>query len=383
MSYGSTIMMTIQSAEVPAPPERGSGGSDTTKWNRISIARHIIKLVSVIGLFVLIANVSPAQDLHFSQWFNSPLTTNPANTGFIPDADYRIGANYRNQWSSIMTVPYKTMSIWGDAQVFRERIESGWVGLGGVILRDAAGSGKLTSTKIYASVAYHQMIGEAHLLSAGFNAGWANKRINQADLKFPDQFDGKFFDSNLPTSVVIDNPSINYFDVQAGINYAFFPTDKLYINGGISAHHLNRPRESFFDTDVLTTDNRIAPRYTAFANASVKMSDMVIVNPMAYYSMQAKSAELVGGLNVQYNLSGDGEMQLIGGAYYRPGDAIIPMIGFEWKNIRLNFTYDVTMSSLKQYNNARGAYEFSLFRHSMFQEYNAYRRQSFCPTFKD
>ncbi len=29
------------------------------------------------------------QDLHFSQWFNSPLTTNPANTGFIPDADYR------------------------------------------------------------------------------------------------------------------------------------------------------------------------------------------------------------------------------------------------------------------------------------------------------
>src|SRR6187551_204378 len=92
-----------------------------------------------------------AQDLHFSQWFNSPLTTNPANTGFIPDADYRLGVNYRNQWSSIMSVPYKTMSIWGDAQVFRDRIESGWLGLGGVILRDVAGSGGLTSTKVYAS----------------------------------------------------------------------------------------------------------------------------------------------------------------------------------------------------------------------------------------
>src|ERR671917_454749 len=54
-----------------------------------------------------------SQDLHFSQWFNSPLTTNPANTGFIPDADYRVGANYRNQWSSVMTVPYKTMSAYG------------------------------------------------------------------------------------------------------------------------------------------------------------------------------------------------------------------------------------------------------------------------------
>ena len=38
------------------------------------------------------------QDLHFSQWFNAPLITNPANTGFIPDADYRLGANYRDQW---------------------------------------------------------------------------------------------------------------------------------------------------------------------------------------------------------------------------------------------------------------------------------------------
>ena len=31
--------------------------------------------------------------------------------------------------------------------------------LGGVILKDVAGSGSLTSTKIYGSVAYHQMLG--------------------------------------------------------------------------------------------------------------------------------------------------------------------------------------------------------------------------------
>ena len=54
------------------------------------------------------------QDLHFSQFMNSPLTTNPANTGFIPGGDYRVGINYRNQCSSIMAIPYKTMSAFGD-----------------------------------------------------------------------------------------------------------------------------------------------------------------------------------------------------------------------------------------------------------------------------
>src|SRR5689334_3645512 len=92
-----------------------------------------IKIVALIfgcGLWL----GSSAQDLHFSQFFNSPLTTNPANTGFIPDGDYRLGINYRNQWSAIMTVPYKTMSAFGDVQVMRNKFETGWLGLGGVIL---------------------------------------------------------------------------------------------------------------------------------------------------------------------------------------------------------------------------------------------------------
>lgn len=321
-----------------------------------------------------------AQDLHFSQWFNSPLTTNPANTGFIPDADYRIGANYRNQWSTVMTAPYKTYSVWGDAQVFRDKITSGWLGLGGVILRDVAGAGKLSSTKVYASAAYHQMLGISHLLSAGFNVGWVNKRINVQDLKFPDQFDGKFFSVDLPTSVILDNTNINYFDVQMGMNYAYFPSDKIYINAGVSVMHLNRPRESFFESDA-SYDSRIPMRYTGFGNASLKMSDDVILNPMVYYSNQATSSEIVGGANLQYNLSGDGEMQVVGGLYYRPGDAFIPMVGFEYKNIRLMFTYDATTSSLKQYNNGRGAFEFALMNKGFYDEYNGDKRQSLCPTF--
>lgn len=333
-------------------------------------------------LMVFVAAISgKGQDLHFSQWFNSPLTTNPANTGFIPDADYRLGANYRNQWSAIMSVPYKTMSVWGDAQIFRDRIESGWVGLGGVILRDVAGSGSLTSTKVYASLGYHQMIGDAHLLSAGFNAGWANKRINSAELKFPDQFDGRFFDNTLPTSVFLDNPNVNYFDMQVGLNYAYFPTEDLYINGGVSVMHLNRPRESFFSSSVPNVEDRIPIRYTAFANASYKMSEDVIINPMAYYTRQSTAWEVVGGVSLQYNLSGDGVSQLIGGLYVRPGDAFVPVIGYQWNNIRLTFSYDVTTSPLSKFNNSRGALEFALIHSGFYNEYYGDRRQSFCPTF--
>lgn len=362
--------------------QEAAGYSATGRMMRALPMSYYFKTSCVLLLCGLLLHQRlEAQDLHFSQWFNSPLTTNPANTGFIPDADYRLGVNYRNQWSNVMTVPYKTYSVWGDAQVFRDRIESGWLGLGGVILRDVAGSSQLTSTKVYASAAYHQMLGLAHLLSAGFNVGWANKRINTAALKFPDQFDGKFFDSNFPSDGIPDATNVNYFDVQVGLNYAFFPTDKIYINGGVSAWHINRPRESFFNSDPVGYDSRISPRYNAFVNASLKMTDQVIINPMAYYSRQANSNELVAGGYAQFDLSGDGEMQLLGGVYYRPGDAFVPMLGFEYKNIRLTFSYDATTSSLKQYNNSRGAYEFSLVHRGFYDEYNGDRRQSLCPTF--
>ncbi|MBC8034506.1 MAG: PorP/SprF family type IX secretion system membrane protein [Chitinophagaceae bacterium] len=343
-----------------------------------------IKIVSFSLLIVILmmASAARSQDLHFSQWFNSPLTTNPANAGFIPDADYRIGANYRSQYVNVLSVPYRTISIYGDAQLMRDRFENGWLGVGGVMLRDVAGSGNLTSTKIYGSLAYHQMLGVSSLLSAGFNLGWANKSINPANLKFPDQFNKTtgFFDAGVPTSVAFNNTSTSYFDMQVGVNYAYFPTDKIYVNGGFSVHHINRPKESFF-LNTEGFDNRLAPRYIGFVNASIKLNEKVIVNPMAYYSNQARASEFTLGGNLNYNLSGDGVTQLLGGVYYRSADAVIPMLGFQWNGFRMTFTYDVTTSGLKNYNNSRGATEFSLLRHGFYNEDNSAMRQSLCPQF--
>ena len=323
-----------------------------------------------------------SQDLHFSQFMNSPLLTNPANTGFIPDGDYRLGANYRNQWASVSAFPYKTMSVYGDVQTMQNTDNTGWLGVGGLILRDVAGTGALTSTKIYGSAAYHQMIDAGSLLSLGFNVGWANKRINTTDLTFPSQWNGRFFDVHQTAAAPkLDANNINYLDIQVGGNYAYFPTERIYVNAGFSAMHVNRPRETFFNNQQ--GDNRIPVRYTAFLNGSFMLNDQVIINPNIYGSMQAKSYEIVGGLNAHYNLSGDGEKVLIAGLYYRYGDAFVPMVGLGLKDYTFTFTYDVTTSSLKTYNTGRGALEFSLVKQGVIDRYRGSSRESMCPSFKN
>jgi type IX secretion system PorP/SprF family membrane protein len=329
--------------------------------------------ISVLLLLVFSTCIK-AQDLHFSQFMNNPLLTNPANTGFNPDFDYRIGASYRNQWNNL-PVPYKTMSIWGDAQVLRNRFENGWLGLGGVILRDVAGSGSLTSTKAYGSIAYHQEIGEGSLLTTGFNVGWVTKSIDLYNFKWENQWNGKFFDANATSGEQFAYTQVAYPDIQFGLNYAYFASENLYLNAGASILHVNKPKESFF----AASDNRVPQRYTGFANASYKVNDKWIINPNAYYSYQAGSSEIVGGLMAQYNLSGDGEKQLIGGVYVRAGDAAIAMLGLQWSNIRLTFTFDATTSAIKNYNGGNGAIEFSLVKYGEYTV--ATPRDARCPHF--
>jgi hypothetical protein len=96
--------------------------------------------------------------------------------------------------------------------------------------------------------------------------------------------------------------------------------------------------------------------------------------------MQAKGQEIVGGANAHYDLSGDGSYQLIGGLYYRHKEAIIPLVGLGWRDYTFTFSYDATMSSLKNYNNSRGAFEFSLVKQGVINPNG--NRITPCPTFR-
>ena len=298
-----------------------------------------------------------AQDLHFSQYINAPLLINPANTGFSPECDFRIGLNSRTQWAGT-NVPYKTTSAWADAQLFRNNIENGWLGLGSVVLNDVAGSGNLTSTKSYLNISYHQLLNDNSLLSFGIGGGFVQKRIDYSKLVFDNQWNGKFFDIDAAGGEVI-NSSASYIDLNAGINYAWFANDNFYFNMGVSLLHLNTPSETFFDPSKVNAS--LSRRYNFFANASIKMSDVLILNPHIYYSKITTAEEVVVGFNGQYNLSGyGGNNQLLFGVHYRNKDAAIPSLGYQLNKLQLMFSYDATISSLASFSAYRSAYELSL-----------------------
>ena len=62
----------------------------------------IKRLALFISLgFILTVNVVRGQDIHFSQFYMSPLTLNPALTG-VMNCNTRLVGNYRNQWASVL-----------------------------------------------------------------------------------------------------------------------------------------------------------------------------------------------------------------------------------------------------------------------------------------
>lgn len=340
----------------------------------------MIRKLKIFCCLVLFASLKvTAQDLHFSQYFNAPLLVNPANTGFNPDYDYRVGGNYRNQWGTVTNNPYKTMSVWADAQLFNNKFEDAWVGVGGALLQDVAGAGNLKSTKGFASIAYHQMLGFKSLLSGGFNIGFTQKTIDLNKLTFNSQWNGKFFDVTSSSNEPFVYSSTYYFTLQAGINYAYFVNENLYLNGGVSMSNINRPRESFFAQS--NNDDRLEARYTAFGNASVKINDIWMLNPNIYVSKMGTATEVVFGMMVQRDLSADknGSLQFMAGGYYRKNDAIIPTVGFEVRNTKFTFNYDATFSTFKSYNQTRGAYEVSIIKSGL---YGSGEKAIKCPTVK-
>ena len=69
------------------------------------------KILLPVLIFNLMAIASFAQDIHFSQFYSSPLNLNPAMTGVMNCTD-RFTLNYRNQWASVLkSNAFNTFSV--------------------------------------------------------------------------------------------------------------------------------------------------------------------------------------------------------------------------------------------------------------------------------
>ncbi len=321
------------------------------------------------GILLLLGTLSSdllAQDPHFSQFFASPLTLNPAYTGKF-NGLVRVSGNYRDQWPAISKA-FVTSTLAVDAPIMKGKLnENDTWGLGGMAMTDRTANGILNSNFLALSTAYHKALDEDgfHQLGVGFQGVYTSKRLDGSQLNFENELalDGTW--SN-PSGESIDGTRINvsYFDFNAGIIYSGSTTGDNNFYGGVSVYHINRPRENF--TNGYYT---LQPRVTIHGGGYLPTGEATTLHLSLQHSRQAGAFETVAGGALAYNINNDFDQptSFYAGAWYRFGDALIPYLGFEWSDLRFGATYDVNTSSLKTASQKRGGIEISLIyirRHS-------------------
>ncbi len=327
------------------------------------------------------SNQVSAQGMHFSQYYNAPLLLNPANTGLMSEKDFRIGANYRDQWAKI-PVPYKTISAYGDFQLFRGVEGANWLGVGLAFFNDKAGDGELTLNKFEGSIAYHIQVGQFSMLSVGLSGGYGQRNVNYNKLSFNDQWDGFTFNTlTLDNNEFIGTINTSYFDVGAGINYAFYPNEFTYIKFGAGLAHLNQPQETFYGQKGYV--NTLGLRPTGNIDGLFRVSQTLILNPSVYYTMQKGAYELLFGSLAMVFVSDDhdSQTQLVFGGFYRWNEAAVVAMGVQFNNLRIMGSYDYTISSLSPDLNGNGGWELGLMYQGMYGNLYSTHKVINCPRF--
>src|SRR6478609_3369577 len=103
----------------------------------MSVMKKTFKYGVVWMFTVLLYLNGKGQDIHFSQFFETPLLRNPALAGIFT-GDYRIQMAYRDQWRSV-TDGYKTGSLNGEYKIPIGKADD-FITVGGQVLFDRAGS---------------------------------------------------------------------------------------------------------------------------------------------------------------------------------------------------------------------------------------------------
>jgi hypothetical protein len=98
-----------------------------------------------------------------------------------------------------------------------------------------------------------------------------------------------------------------------------------------------------------------------------------------FYSQKAKTSEFLFGTHANFNVSGNGQQQLIIGVYSRLGDAVIPAVGYQWGKFKFKFTFDIPSTREKVTNRFNGT-ELYLQYSGMYTLMST-GKQTFCPTF--
>ncbi|MES2702782.1 MAG: PorP/SprF family type IX secretion system membrane protein [Bacteroidota bacterium] len=322
------------------------------------------KLLLGASVAMMLSGAVSAQDVHFTQYFTSPLTLNPAMTGLVNE-DLRFAGNFRMQWSSVSANPYMTGTLSYDMAVLKGKLPEGdALGIGVMGLYDVAGSGGLKNTSVGLSLAYHKAFGydrQQHL-SIGFQGVLVQKNLNFAKLTFEDMYNNGSGTLAFPTAEKFSNADLSYPDFNLGAMYSGKLAEHVTGYMGYSYYHLTQPVETFLGNN----NHQIHSRHTGYLGGSFDMNPNTVLYASALYQSQASATEVLIGTAVGFilNPGHDEEFQkntiFYLGGWYRYGDAISPYVGIEWSKMRVGLSYDVNVSSFTPATGGMGAYEISL-----------------------
>ena len=313
---------------------------------KISLFKFCYAFISV-----LVSSYSYAQQYHFSQYFSSPLSVNPALTGYY-DGNVRVTSVYRNQWGQDNN-PFITISASGESKLFQNST-AGKLGIGLMVNSDRSNNNALAINTGTISIAYNLPLDaeENVELGVGLQADYTQKKINPYSLNFESQFVVSGFNSSIITPEMSKANSSAYFGANTGLmlNVKISPTDKIYV--GAALYHANQPKVNLFDTLY-----RQPCLYVLNAGARFSLSDQSHIQLSSIYSAQQQASEaLVGGVGV-FDIDDTKSFQI--GGWYRLKDAIIPYVALSWEGFELGLSYDVTTSQLTQ-SMLKNSFELSL-----------------------
>lgn len=316
------------------------------------------KPAAILSIFLCFSLLGKTQDPHFSQFFASPLTLNPAFTGKF-DGTVRVAGNYRNQWPAFNNV-YTTYTVSVDFDILKNHLPDydTW-GVGILALKDKAGGDILTNEYLALSTSYHKALDEDGFqqVGLGFQGTYGQKRLNTSKLFFEDQLTPFGFTGITQDVFNTENLNINYLDINAGLLYSGSTNESNNFYVAASMYHINRPKESFKGGNW-----NIAPRTTISAGGYFPVSDILTLHTSGIYQIQSAATETVvgGALAASFDDAAEEPSNVYGGMWYRFNDAVIPYLGLEFSGFRLGVSYDINVSSLKSGSQSRGGMELSI-----------------------
>lgn len=330
-----------------------------------------MKKPSII-LFVfllLLADQSFAQDVHFSQFYESPVLLNPATSGASP-SDFRLALNYRNQWQNILS-PFQTIGLAFDSKLKHlNKKEFNHFGYGLSMYTDKAGRSHTSTNQISGSIAYHLYFNRRDIISFGVNAGMFQKVINTSSLKWDAQFNGKTYDPSLSSQENSNYQSIAKFDLGVGLLYRHQEASSgISYEAGFAMNHLTKPNISYYQSEKAFNNFK----YTVTGGAKLKLQRGIYLLPATLIALQSKHTEISAGSNIRFESSDNNkEKNMLAtqkgistgiqfGAFYRVKDAVIFTAMVEYDHhINIGLSYDVNVSKLKSASRFRGGYEVCL-----------------------